>query len=71
MAYDRLEPFGEERADLRAGIVASTVATGFHGGKRLFRPREFMPEFDYRLPDEDELAEQVRAGLMMFPREDV
>ena len=26
MVYYELEPFGEERADLRAGIVASTVA---------------------------------------------
>jgi hypothetical protein len=24
MAYDSLEPFGDQRADLRAGIVAAT-----------------------------------------------
>lgn len=26
MTYDRIDPFGEQRADLRAGIVASVTA---------------------------------------------
>lgn len=26
MAYDNIDPFGDQRADLRAGIVAATVA---------------------------------------------
>jgi len=46
MAFFGLEPFGEERADLRAGIVASTVANVNRGkGKRAFKPQEFMPQF--------------------------
>ncbi len=49
MAYYALEPFGEERADLRAGIVASTVANTARDPKkraRPYRPQEFMPTFD-------------------------
>lgn len=49
MAYDKLEPFGERRADLRAGIVASTVANVFRNAKehpRAFRADEFMPDFE-------------------------
>lgn len=49
MAYYELEPFGEERADLRSGIVASTVANAHRDPKRRrkpFRPLDFMPRFD-------------------------
>ncbi len=49
MAYYEFEPFGEERADLRAGIVASTVANASRDPKRRrnpFRPLDFMPRFD-------------------------
>lgn len=44
MAYDRLDPFGESRADLRAGIVAAAAAN--HGYVRLekpYQPSHFMP----------------------------
>ena len=46
LAYYRLEPWGEERADLRTGILASTVAN-CHAGKRSrpFEPKDFMPHF--------------------------
>lgn len=44
--YATLEPFGEERADLRAGIVASTIANVFRGKRqRPFKPAYFMPKF--------------------------
>ncbi len=49
MAYYRLEPFGEERSDLRAGIIASTIAEIYRDPKkriRSFRPDDFMPAFD-------------------------
>jgi hypothetical protein len=50
------DPIGEQRADLRAGIVASSVANGIRmvlaawGGKRikesdLLRPSDFMPRW--------------------------
>jgi len=46
MAYNNLEPFGEERADARSGIVAATIAN-VHRGKntRPYEPKDFMPKF--------------------------
>ena len=38
------EPFGDLRADLRAGIVASAVAAGY--SSKPTRPRDFMPYID-------------------------
>lgn len=47
MAYARLEPFGEERADLRSAIIAVTMANAWRGkGSRAFKIEDFMPEFD-------------------------
>ena len=43
LAYYGEWPFGDERADLRSGIVASTVATGLSAKKKRFRPSDFMP----------------------------
>jgi len=45
-AYERLEPFGEWRADYRAAIVASVMANAFRGKEsRAFTPEDFMPKF--------------------------
>lgn len=54
-AYTKLEPWGEERGDLRAGIVASTIANVNRSTKstRAFRPQDFMPDFEI---DDDEAA---------------
>ena len=46
IAYFRIDPFGEERADLRAGIIASTVANAFRSRGRSARPADFMPRFE-------------------------
>lgn len=49
MAYSRIEPIGEYRKDLRAGIIASVVANGIQsfGDKKGkdYKPEDFMPEF--------------------------
>ncbi|MCH8189083.1 MAG: DUF4035 domain-containing protein [Proteobacteria bacterium] len=70
MAFYRLEPFGDERADLRAGIVASTIANVNRGKRgRAKKPTDFMP---YRTaaeqrrkaldrPDPKELSQKVRS----------
>ncbi len=53
LAYYQLEPWGEERADLRAGIVASTIANFRPFRKRKsksFKPKHFMPTFRRRTP---------------------
>ena len=60
-AFDRLDPFTRERDDLRAGIVASTIANVNRGkGKRAYTPKDFMP--DYR-PKGARLAEKARAAI--------
>ena len=46
LAYYRLEPFGEERADLRMAILAALIANVNSDGKKKYSPEEFMPVFD-------------------------
>lgn len=61
-AFYQLEPFGEERDDLRSGIVASTVANTARDPKQHrepFLPRDFMPKFG----DEDEEVEVDQEAL--------
>jgi len=64
--YEVVEPFGEARADLRAGIIAATVAN-FSGnrakGSKALSPLDFMPllkpvtERDRRRETRDRLRE--------------
>lgn len=46
-AYSEVEPFGEERADVRAAIIAATVANASRTkrGQRAFKIGDFMPEY--------------------------
>lgn len=47
MAYYQIEPFGPERDDLNAGIIASTIANVNRGKKRKpYRPDDFVPRYD-------------------------
>lgn len=41
VAFYGFEPWGEERADFRAGVIAATVANAFGGAKA--KPHDFMP----------------------------
>lgn len=43
MAFLDIDPHGEERADMRAGIVAATIANAH--SKRRFTAGDFMPKF--------------------------
>lgn len=46
--YFQLEPFGEERADYRAGIVASMIANANRDTTRhpdSYQPTDFMPDY--------------------------
>lgn len=60
--YAELEPFGEVRADLRAGIVASTIANCLarKKGQPAFRVKDFMPLFDQ--PERRERAPEELFG---------
>ena len=45
MAYYSIEPFGEQREDYRAGLVAATVANCAGAGKKnkALQPADFIP----------------------------
>ncbi len=46
MAYYRIEPFGERLADVRMGMIASTIANTTRDTKKVrkpFQPIDFMP----------------------------
>ncbi len=67
MAYHNLEPFGLERGDLQAGIVACTIANVNRGkGSRAMRPADFMPKFgEYKRMQTDE---DIEARLLAWVR---
>lgn len=72
--YNRLEPFGEERADLRMAQLAALMANawGRKKGQRAFTVKDFMFDFDdsgrygreKRTPDD--LAGQIMFLNQMF-----
>ena len=44
--YYKTSPWGQERADLRAGIIASTFANANRAKRsRAYKPEDFMPTF--------------------------
>ena len=45
-AYWLVEPWGAERADLRAGIIAATTANIHRRkGRRAYKPGDFIPKY--------------------------
>lgn len=71
MEYARMEPFGEERADLRAGIIASTTANLYRKkGKKPLQPQDFMPKFGEAAADREGVvpaeARQARPSAEML-----
>lgn len=61
MIYDELSPIGPERADWRAGMLA-TVIMKSAGSKRRLKPDDFMPQF--RAPGSpSKTPEQMMAAL--------
>ena len=56
MCFYNLDPFGEVRGDLQAGIVASTIANANSGkGSKTFQPADFMPLMEKPKQDEDDM----------------
>lgn len=68
IAFDRMEPFGEGRADVRSALVAWTVASVM-AGKRGRRPKlaDFIPQWDKGEPKDAETlmrkVEMLNAAL--------
>lgn len=58
--YAALEPFGETRADLRAGIIASVYANANRKkNSRAFKPKDFMPTWGPSRQSTDDMIEQA------------
>ncbi len=65
MAFAQIEPFGEARADLRMGILASVIANANRAkGGKTFEPSDFIPVFDAE--PEPELTEEGAALIAQF-----
>lgn len=61
IAYNRVEPFGEERADLRTGILAS-VNANLWSTKGGYKPAQFMPVFEPQ--EQKQSAESMKSALI-------
>lgn len=62
-AFDSLEPFGDMRADVRAGVVASTLANIHRKrGAKAFKMTDFMPMLKLIQPQQTE--EEMKSVLM-------
>lgn len=64
--YYATEPFGEERGDLRAGIVASIIANVNRDPKKRkepYQPTDFMPFYEAPPPTPEQVAHKIRAAL--------
>lgn len=64
MAYYAISPFGDDRADMRNGIVAATVANAapFRKGGKTFEATDFMPFANHtrRRMSEEEIQMRVK-----------
>lgn len=69
MAYYAIAPWGDVRADLRAGIVAATVANSnpYRKGRNA-RVEEFMPfvESRGRKMTDEEMMREVERGIALI-----
>lgn len=70
MAYAELEPFGEERADLRMAIETASLGNIIYQvwtGKReaIFKAEDFMPKFEKQEPISKEDAIIAIDAMMM------
>ena len=66
MAYAAIEPFGEQRADLRNAMSMALIANVNRDGKktpRAFKPHDFMPDFEKAALSEPRTSETVWSDL--------
>jgi len=55
MQFYGLDPFGSERDDLQAGIIACTFANANSGKGKAFQPCDFMPYHDKQTQTPDDM----------------
>jgi len=64
MAFYRLEPWGDDRADLRTGIVASTIANVNRGkDTKSYQPQDFMAFTEKEEKDEAKALKEMFLNL--------
>ncbi len=67
--YYQVEPWGEERDDLRSGILTSVLANVHRDVKRRptpYEPVDFMPFYTKPKPTPEQLARKIRSALGRF-----
>jgi hypothetical protein len=63
MAFSQVEPFGEERADIRSAIIACTMANAWRGkNQKPFSISDFLPKFD---PPKQQTIDDMKRALGM------
>lgn len=64
MALYEIDPWGEQRADLRSGIVASTLANIHRDPKRrasAYKPEDFMPYVERKEASPIALIDRIKS----------
>jgi len=67
MGYYEVEPWGEERADLRAGTICNAVIAPYSKRKKLPRPLSWFPNFA-KGPQVKQTTETMRSAFRAFAR---
>jgi len=64
--YAELEPFGEERADLRSAILSALVANAWLRGKNrpAYKISDFMPKFGPPEPRQTRSPDDLHAKML-------
>ena len=75
LAFYRLDPWGAQRDDLRAGYIAATLAPAWlkKASGAAFQASDFLPQFDVPAAediDHKTLSRQLRAALGGIPTKD-
>ncbi|MCH8081005.1 MAG: DUF4035 domain-containing protein [Proteobacteria bacterium] len=63
IAYNRIDPFGNERADLHAAMIVSMLYNINRGKHEAKSPSDFMPDFGGR---QENVGEQVVAAFKLL-----
>jgi len=62
LAYGQIEPWGEQRADMRNALVCCILANAHRGkNQAAFKVDDFMPEFDRQKPSPEALKQKFEA----------
>ena len=67
MAYDRLEPLGEQHADLRAALICKVLADiNTSKGNRRTKLTDFMLNFERETATPEEMMAQAEMANLAF-----